>query len=1113
MPRTPRVTRRWRLAAPLAERTATALSDLAEEIQLVKDSLCDRAEFYRALTLEERAALPRPAAAPLSDLARQRLERWRSQPPFDHGDFLARRLAQDGLDETALLALLAEPAEALARRVPEPPQWLRDLDEAFRLAWPGAPLPFREPVLREPESRFLWLASPLLQQAERRIAEAVREIAAGGGPLPFDPATVGPLLLAGLPDQLLWTVTRAAVLELNVARLEERIAGDTPEERFDAYVELLRRPEEALALFATYPVLARQLVVRIESWGDATVELLRRLAADWPAILAAFGPGEDPGPFAYARGGAGDRHRGGRTVSVLTFASGWRLVYKPRPMAVAAHFQDLLGWMNERGFAPAFRRLSVLDRGPYGWMEYAAAAPCATLEEVRRFYQRTGGYLALLYTLDATDFHHENLIAAGEHPLLIDLESIVQPRPPRLARPDSDWLATEAIGDSVLRIGLLPQRAFGGAGEGIDISGLGTPAGQLSPDFLPYWQERGTDVMRLGRRQLEMGPSSNRPVLGGAAVEVSDHVEDLAEGFSRAYRLLAERGHELLADGGPLARMAVDEVRVIMRPTRTYALLLQESFHPFLLRDALERDRHFDNLWQGIEYSAAHEKVTAAERLELLAGDIPLFSAQLGGRDLFGVGGRRWPDFFELSGLDLVRRRLARLGEADHSRQLWFIRASLAAYHVNLFGAETVEEPFGVAAREGADRGRLVEAAAAVGDRLEALALQGDGDATWIGLTSRQGRDWRLTPLGYDLYAGLPGVVVFLAYLAELTGEARYRRLAQAGWRTLWNQRELLRSADLPIGAFEGWGGLLWTLCHLTRLWDDQACLEEARAIVALLPELVERDRAFDLVAGSAGCLAGLLTLHRTDSTDHTLDVAAACGERLLAGARPGERGAAWLPAGMESLASAPLAGFAHGACGVAWALLELASVTGDGRFRRAALDAFEYERTLFAPEQGNWRDLRQLKNLQLAKKIDGEIFMLAWCYGAPGAGLARLRALRHVGDPELRREAEIAVASTLAWGFDRNHSLCHGDLGNAELLLEAANVLSDGPRWRAEADRAAARVLESIAQHGWISGLPQGVEVPGLMTGLAGIGYGLLRMAMPERIPSVLLLDPPVAA
>jgi lantibiotic modifying enzyme len=38
-------------------------------------------------------------------------------------------------------------------------------------------------------------------------------------------------------------------------------------------------------------------------------------------------------------------------------------------------------------------------------------------------------------------------------------------------------------------------------------------------------------------------------------------------------------------------------------------------------------------------------------------------------------------------------------------------------------------------------------------------------------------------------------------------------------------------------------------------------------------------------------------------------------------------------------------------------------------------------------------------------------------------------------------------------------------------------------------------------------------VESPGLMTGLAGIGYGLLRVAAPARVPSVLTLEGPHGA
>jgi type 2 lantibiotic biosynthesis protein LanM len=1078
-------------------------------------------EFASALTLEERTALrDRPVpGTPAGERARKRLERWRSQAPFDRDGFFPRRLAGDGLDETGLLVLLGETPEALAARVDhggqggEIPDWLREMDEAFRLASPGAPLPF---PLDEPEARLLALASPLVQQAERRLAAAVSGLAtasaATGRPLPFDPGSIGPLFLSGLSNQLLWTITRAAVLELNVARLEGRIAGETPEERFAAFVDLLGRPEEALAILRIYPVLARQLALRIGDWADAAIEMLHRLTADWEEILAVFGPAADPGLLTGVATGAGDRHRGGRTVCLLTFASGWRLAYKPRPMRIAAHFQDLLGWIGERGFAPGFRRLGVVARETYGWMELAAASPCQTDGEIRRFYQRMGGYLALLYALDASDVHYENLIAAGEHPVLIDLESIVQPRV--APRPDTgaDWIANQILGESVLRIGLLPQRFWGGAGGGIDLSGLGSPAGQLTPDRYPFWEGRGTDEMQLQRQQLPMAPADNRPTLGGQEVDVNAYLDELIDGFSRLYRLLWTHRGELLAAGGPIERMADDEIRVLLRPTRTYALLLQESFHPFLLRDALERDRHFDHLWQGVAESPAIEPVVAAERRELLAGDIPLFSSRLGSRDLLGAGEARWPGFFERSGLELVHRRLSALGEEDLSKQVWFIRASLAAHRANLAG---VEDEYGPAAEltaaGAADRGRLLAAAVAAGDRLEALALRGAEDATWIGLRSLMGRDWHLRPLGSDLYAGLPGVAVFLSYLAEITGEDRYRQLARAGWRTLWREWETLKGILTSVGGFDGWGGLLWALAHLGRLWDDRALLDEAHRIVERLPELIAKDAMLDVLNGTAGCLAGLLAFHRTEPSDRTLAAALACGEHLLRNVRPMERGAGW--ASSSAFADRPLAGFAHGASGVAWALLELEAATGDTRFRRAALDGFEYERGLYVPEQRNWRDLRELETLQLAKKVDENLFMMTWCHGAPGVALSRLRALRSVDDPALRAEARIALESTRDGGFDRSHCLCHGDLGNAEIFLQAAEVLDDPERWRAELDGITAFILANIAEHGWRCGLPGEVEVPGLMTGVAGIGYGLLRLASPERVPPVLLLAPPVSS
>jgi lantibiotic modifying enzyme len=194
----------------------------------------------------------------------------------------------------------------------------------------------------------------------------------------------------------------------------------------------------------------------------------------------------------------------------------------------------------------------------------------------------------------------------------------------------------------------------------------------------------------------------------------------------------------------------------------------------------------------------------------------------------------------------------------------------------------------------------------------------------------------------------------------------------------------------------------------------------------------------------------------------------------------------------------------------MAWALLELAALTGEERFRTTALAAMDYERSLFSVQAGNWLDLRDLGKLGTAEGDGRDTCMTAWCHGAPGIGLARLQSLAHLDDATVRAEIDAALRTTLSQGFGHNHSLCHGDLGNLELLLMASETLED-PRWTREVKRLSAAILVSIERDGWLCGTPQGVESPGLMTGLAGIGYQLLRLAEPQRVPSVLALAPPI--
>lgn len=1092
-------------------------------------------DWYRALTLAERAALwPRlfsedpwgGASGEGEDaLARHRLSQWRDLSAFRTDGWLARRLAQDGLDESSFPRLVGEAPESLALGLAETPAWIAELEDALAEEATGEPLPLPEPLRDDAMAGFLELVRPLVQRARRRLREGLARLLEHHPGAPFDPAATERELSEGLPYRLLPLLSRALVLELNVARIQGLLPGDTPAERFGAFVERLRDRETAAAILCEYPVLARAAAEDLDLWVEASLEVLDHLAADWADLVAAFFGGNNPGPLSSLGGGAGDRHRGGREVRILSFTGGGKLVYKPRPLAVDIHFQEILAWLNEklneRGDHPAFRTLRVLDRGDHGWVEFVEAGGCAAAGEVALYHQRLGGLLALLYALEATDFHYENLIAAGDQPVLVDLESLFHPRvpTPETRRPD-ERLANRELARSVLRVGLLPFKV----GEsddfaGSDISGVARVAGQQTPHPVIQWQATGTDEMRVVRDRVTMEGGSNRPTLEGEEVEAADFVDEMAAGFAEVYRLLARHRDELLASGGLLARFASAPVRAVLRPTQLYGLLLTEGNHPDVLRDALDRDLLFDRLWVGIDEGPALARVIPAEHRELCAGDIPSFSARPGSADVWTSGGERIPDFFEEPALATVRRRLREMDEDDLRRQSWLIRLSLGTRKLNddevgwtRYTPVADGEPLPAAEL----RQRLLAGARAVGGWFEEMAIR-DGDfadegyATWIGLEFREKR-WSMVPLPEDLYSGLPGVALFLGYLGAVTGEAGPTRLARQAMNSLFARLAGEGAEKVPtLGAFQGWGGVLYAAAHLARLWDDRELVAATEPMLDQVASQIDEDEDLDMVGGAAGAIASLLALHEAGSA-RALETAARCGERLLATAQPQSQsegaGLGWLT---RLATERPQIGFSHGVAGIGLALLRLGAATGDERFTRAGLQGFAWERQAFWPELKRW----------LGTGGSGErpplesTVAMAWCYGAPGVGLARLEALAPTRDSGLRSlfraEVDDAVRLTLERGFGQNHCLCHGDLGNLDFLLQVQQLLGVD-ELRAPIARQAQAVLADIERHGWRCGTRGEVESPALMNGYAGIGYGLLRLAEPERVPSVLALAPPSA-
>jgi type 2 lantibiotic biosynthesis protein LanM len=882
------------------------------------------------------------------------------------------------------------------------------------------------------------------------------------------------------------------------------------------------RGEHIWSFFLEYSVLARLLVLQVDQWVDACQEFLLRLQTDQEAIAEVFFEGRELGPVVDIEAGCSDPHRHGRTVFLLTFDSEDRLVYKPREMNVDCAFSDLLAWVNACGISSTLKDFRVLSRATYGWMEYIPSLPCQSQQEVQHYYQRIGMLLCLLYLLGGTDIHDENLIACRDMPVIIDLEMVIHPGSLNFSHLGSLLpQSIDAVQRTAIGSGLLPKKSPVLEGKvAIDISALGGGEEQESPRPVAQWKHINTNAMVFRREVVrrEEKELPNRVKLHGRILQSQDYQAEILEGFRRLYHLLIEQRAGLLAPEGPLASFAGCPIRYIICATDTYGVVLDRLCSPTFLRDGADRWIEMQFLKRSLLKATTPSWVSTLFEAELVALerlDIPWFGTQTESCDLLTDTGAVLPNVFALSALEQARLHLSLFDEEDCNRQVNLIRATFLSFP-SVAPHATEESPVAAESLDEASilpTGELLTVAQKLArDLIDSSLRNGSGDMTWIGFHYDQAIEgYQLLPLGFDLYSGTSGVALFLAALAWLTGETLYRDYALAAIKPL--AEYVRKSASFPveerfgemsIGGAAGLGSCLYALTHIGQWLDVPDFLQTATQLALLItPERVQADRLLDVIGGAAGALLSLLALYQVTANEELLQRAILCGRHLLEQRVETKAG----PRAWPDSDGIVLTGFSHGAAGTAYALLQLFAVTHQREFLDAACEGIDYERSVFVPEVGNWPDLRKFAEAQEGTPIS---YMTSWCHGATGIGLARLGGLNVLDTPEVRHEIEVALEATLACGLPSVDNLCCGNVGRIEFLLAAAQRLGR-PDLLERAQKHASMLVRRASQEGdfhVVTNLSRQANNPGLYQGRAGIGYELLRLAFPERLPCILLWE-----
>lgn len=896
-------------------------------------------------------------------------------------------------------------------------------------------------------------------------------------------------------------LARVLLLELNAMRMRGTLAG-TPHERWIQFLEYSSGIEFWRELEPHYPSLLARVDTLARNRCLAALEFSRHWSDDRPLWRALIDPSACD-ELTGLRFGAGDSHLGGRSVAIAELANGEHVIYKPRSLAGDVALREFVDALRSHHASLSVGVPRSVAQRDHGWSEFIVHRYAPTAEEVRDFYRGIGHWIAIMRLLGASDLHAENLIAHAATPFVIDCETLFTPPASRVTTVFGDALdcAMELSSGSVLNLGLLPGRGMGLGWRGVDTSGVGMLNDQQPTLTEPGIVAAGTDEARIGKVKGAVRTAQNHPA---ARPALAQYWPDVLAGFEALDSVLRRLDRE--AELEPLIEgFRGCTIRIVPRPTESYAELGRMLWHPVSLhkpQDAKERAASvMARMARNLPDAPGEASIIQAEIEDLLVGDIPIFTASAHEGWIDGPRGQRWRAM-----QDPLAVALSRWRNVDHALDRRMIQASLVSAYLN---EGVLPEAVSMLPTEcGAgdlDTRRRAQAARIVSQLLQ-LAIRGnDGTVTWIApVMSNSG--WSVQPVTTDLYNGLAGMALLVsAYRREVAaGRADpvqglddiHRRILRS--LQLFDRQldELSQTTDArmpPVGCYTGLGSEIWAYLAMERMGHAEgAGLTRAIGLSEHLVRIAGADANPDLLSGIAGAIAALLMLHRADGSRDFLAQAITIADRLCSLAKVDTGRASWpteeWPQGVG--------GFAHGVTGIAWTLAKLAKASGERRFEDMARAGFAFEESLYDEAERNWLDLRHIEDAAPAAA--------AWCHGSAGIGLAHIDLDPGLSDPINERNVRRAVAATCREGFGWNHCLCHGDFGNFE-LLQRASAYSFVPS-DFGAHHLLDRLVTSLEIHGPSCGVANDAFIPGLMPGIGGIAYQLLRAHPDSDLPSLLV-------
>ncbi len=867
---------------------------------------------------------------------------------------------------------------------------------------------------------------------------------------------------------LKWLYLRCLIVEMQRLKSEGLLHGQKSVQEYEYFLENYLQTESYMKKFLEkYPVMTQLIAEKVQNVTLYLREISENLIKDKDMLELRLCHGHAFHCVEAMDIGLSDEHFPGKSVARLTLDNGYTIYYKPRSSEAVTGYQELHRWLLNGCGMDSFT-YAVLNGKEYAWEAEVAEIECGCASDVEEFYYRMGIQLCLTYVLKISDLHLENIIAHAKYPVIIDLEIFPENNPLKDA---SGGRMGALLSDTVLRTGILPTE---NNTNFENVGGLGLSGDTKASYKLPVVIHPGTSQMRIDYEYLPVKSGKNLPMLNGQRLGCLDYISHVLRGFQSAYEyLLKNKGmfQTLLKTYLP------KQSRYLRRNTQQYMMYQNLAGFPDFLRQADSRYLLFMRLKRDDKEKAyCQNMILNYERTSIFHMQIPVFYAK---NHALYMGDGTWIDnYFELSADELLIKRLEKLGLKDMQFQIKVIQTSFL----------NMASPGRVCSKDTVS-GTLLLTPEYAADWIINDCIDCDGQLNWVGLHCNAFGKAYLAPVDRYLYSGLSGIAIFMTAMAIEYGDEKYVEISQRLCEQLFRYTDALacEGADMSCqwGLFTGEASIVLTYCILYQMTEQITGLNGhmynrleslncskfwtyAQKHCDVVLDHMDNVNDADLLDGKAGVLISLLRVYEISGEDKYIQGATYLAGLLEKNAVSMSVGIGWLCKGQ----SRPLAGMAHGNSGIALAFARLYSFTKKKHYLDIIRQSIRYEDSLYVECYGNWMDMRNIREDGVYGKDT-----VAWCHGAGGIMAARMAIFMDTGVEFDKTILEKAVEKVRKVE-DEKMCLCHGKEG-LQLLLQYM-----GSDFKFSERDNALRV-DDLSVEDYLS--------PGLMTGLAGIGYGLL--------------------